>query len=325
MGRNIDGVLVQWGDRLFYPSNRIVKPDLPPYLTARAAVIRTRIAASVRRAPQVIIKVTGGGRGMKAVGDHLRYICRGGSLAFENDRGTVREGKEALRDVVDEWRYGGRFIADVESRREALNLVLAMPAGTDADLVKRAVREFARIELAGHHYVMVLHEDQTSPHVHLCVKRESVEGQRLSIGTPGLKRWRQTFAERLRGWGVEAEATNQAVRGATRNFDSLWRMNAKDEGRLRTAIRPTKSGPAFERSRAEAMVCWGHILRALGESELVEDRQLAPRVADFLVRTPYLKDMLRKHPERLLEVKRHLEVERPKPAGPERSGPEWVR
>jgi hypothetical protein len=41
-------------------------------------VMRERIAATVRRAPQVMIKVTGGGRGMKAIAAHFRYIAKNG-------------------------------------------------------------------------------------------------------------------------------------------------------------------------------------------------------------------------------------------------------
>jgi hypothetical protein len=42
---NIDGVLLQWGDRLFYPGNRIVRVRPPPKLRGqtvqqRAATIR---------------------------------------------------------------------------------------------------------------------------------------------------------------------------------------------------------------------------------------------------------------------------------------------
>jgi len=63
-GVNIDGVLVTWGDRLFYPGNRMVKGTPPPKLTGdalcrRAALICSRIAVTVRRAPQVMVKVTG--------------------------------------------------------------------------------------------------------------------------------------------------------------------------------------------------------------------------------------------------------------------------
>jgi hypothetical protein len=35
--RDLDGVLIQWGDRLFYPGNRIVKSQPQPKLSALAA------------------------------------------------------------------------------------------------------------------------------------------------------------------------------------------------------------------------------------------------------------------------------------------------
>ena len=110
---SIDGVLVQWGDRLFYPGNRIAKgapqPKLPePLLRRRANVIRARIEATVvRRAPQVMVKVTGGGRGMKAIAAHFKYISKNGRLPIEDYRGEVLRGKEYLRGLVDDWRLGG--------------------------------------------------------------------------------------------------------------------------------------------------------------------------------------------------------------------------
>jgi hypothetical protein len=89
--QTVDGVLVQWGERLFYPSNRIVKapptPRLDTLTRRKAAVIRGRIVATVvRRAPQVMVKVTGGGRGMNAIAAHFRYISKNGRLQTEDDR-----------------------------------------------------------------------------------------------------------------------------------------------------------------------------------------------------------------------------------------------
>jgi hypothetical protein len=60
----------------------------------RAAVIRSRIEATVRRAPQVMVKVTGGGRGTAAVAAHLRSITKNGRLDIEDDRGVVGHGKD---------------------------------------------------------------------------------------------------------------------------------------------------------------------------------------------------------------------------------------
>jgi hypothetical protein len=70
----LDAILIEWGDRLFYPDNRIVKSYTPrlSFGTGRAQMIRSRIEATVRRAPQVMVKVTGGGRGMKAIAAHFR-------------------------------------------------------------------------------------------------------------------------------------------------------------------------------------------------------------------------------------------------------------
>jgi hypothetical protein len=49
---DIDGLLTQWGDRLFYPGNRMVRTKPQPKLGAlaarqRAAAIRERIEATV--------------------------------------------------------------------------------------------------------------------------------------------------------------------------------------------------------------------------------------------------------------------------------------
>ena len=148
--RAIDGVLVQWGNRLFYDSNRRVSagqggPRSGDVLRERAAAIRLRIeATAVRRAPQVMVKVTGGGRGMAAIAVHLRYISKGGRLPMEDDRGLQREGKESVQDVADQWRYGGSRIPERSDRREAFNIMLSMPRGTDPLTVQRAAREFAK-------------------------------------------------------------------------------------------------------------------------------------------------------------------------------------
>jgi len=159
-GAEIDSFLIEWGERLFYPRNRTVKSASTPRLSGstaqRAAAIRQRIRGTVvRRAPQVMVKVTGGGRGMAAIAAHMRYISRGGKLEIEDDRGVTREGKEALHDLVDQWRYGGSFIDETSHRREAFNVMLSMPRGTDPLIVQRAAREFANSELADHRYVMV--------------------------------------------------------------------------------------------------------------------------------------------------------------------------
>ncbi len=292
---NIDGVLITWGDRLFYPGNRVVKVKPSPRLSSeaarqRAAAIRKRIEATVvRRAPQVMVKVTGGGRGMRAIAAHFRYISKNGRLEIEDQRGETMRGKDTLHELVEEWRFSGSLIPeDAESghRREAFNIMLSMRRGTDPLAVQRAAREFALAELADHKYVMVLHDHQANPHVHISVRAESRRGKRLNPRKADLHRWRETFAEKLRGHGVEAEATRQATRGRSRNYDPLWRVKAREDGRLRTSRPGVKSGAQADATRADAQRAWQEIAAALAMSGDPADRNLAKSIAEFVKGLP---------------------------------------
>jgi hypothetical protein len=290
-GVNIDGVLVTWGDRLFYPANRMVRSNPAPKLSGAgverlAAMIRSRIAATVlRRAPQVMVKVTGGGRGMGAIAAHLRYISKNGRLEIEDDRGESLQGQLAVRDLAQDWRYGGSLIPEDAGpglRREAFNIMLSMPRGTDPLAVQRAARAFARVELAGHKYVMVLHDHQANPHVHISVRAEARNGRRLNPRKADLHRWRETFAERLREQGVDAEATRQVARVKNRNYDALWQRKAREQGRLRVERKSARTGEGARVSTAQAIEAWMHIGQALASSGDPADIRLAGAVAQFV-------------------------------------------
>jgi hypothetical protein len=149
---------------------------------------------------------------MAAIAAHFRYISKNGLLEIEDQRGQTMQGKDSLHHLADEWRMGGARIpddAEPGQRREAYNIMLSMPRGTDPLIVQRAAREFAKSELADDKYVMVLHDHQANPHVHISVRAVSRLGKRLNPRKSDLHRWRETFAEKLRGYGVEAEATHE--------------------------------------------------------------------------------------------------------------------
>jgi len=291
---NLDGVVVQWGDRLFYPANRVVNARTPRLsgvgIQERARAIRQRIHATVvRRAPQVMVKVTGGGRGMGAIAAHFRYVSKGGRLTIEDDRGMEHEGKEALRDLVEQWRLGGTRIPEISERREAINIMLSMPAGTKAEILRSAAREFAQAELANHRYVMVLHTHQAHPHVHLSVRAEGRDGKRLNPRKEDLRRWRETFAEKLRGWGIEAEASSQVTRGTRHRNERVWER--------KTGHPPKESSARAEAlpsgMRRQALQAWAEIMRALTASPDVSDRQLAQSINHYLGRLPAVQAIVR--------------------------------
>jgi hypothetical protein len=175
------------------------------------------ITYSARRAPEVMVKVSGGATSSRGALGHLKYIDRRGRLEIETDQGEVVHGSDAVNSLIADWELD---LAGAESRspykgkagRKAAklvhNIVLSMPAGTPPARLLAASREFAREEFAvKHRYAMVLHTDQDHPHVHLVVKAVSEDGKRLNIRKATLRGWRRQFAAHLRAQGIAANAT----------------------------------------------------------------------------------------------------------------------
>ena len=114
--------------------------------TARDSLVRT-----VKRAPEVMVKITGGGRNMKRIKAHFDYISRNGDVELENENGDIFRGWEEVKELRDIWantRY--RISEDEEKRREAFNIILSMPPGTDRRAVTPAARAFAAVQVDKH-------------------------------------------------------------------------------------------------------------------------------------------------------------------------------
>jgi hypothetical protein len=201
IGAETDVLLEEWGDRLF---RRRRPSDGLPIPAMRAVAVRREVRAVVRRAPQVMVKVTGGGRGMAPIKAHMAYISKRGRLEVEDQEGERHKGREAINELAWEWRYAGTRIPEVSHRREAFNIILSMPRKTEAAVVRAAARELMRAEFKGYRYAMVLHEHQENPHVHVVVRAEGDDGRRLNPRKADLHRWRERFAAALRSYGIEA-------------------------------------------------------------------------------------------------------------------------
>jgi len=184
--------------------------------------------------------------------------------------------------------------------------------------VQRAAREFPKAEFSDHRYVMVLHDHQANPHVHLSVRTESNHGDRLNPRKADLQRWRETFAERLRGWGIDAEASRQATRGERHSYEPIWRVKAREEGRLRTRLASEKSSPRATRTREMALAVWVKLAQELVKSPDAKDRQLAGAIARYVPQTPAAIQHMRK---RQGEVQREL----PGMRSPSRAVPDRMR
>jgi hypothetical protein len=181
------------------------------------------IQRTVRRTPEAVVKVLPrASNDFKAVGKHLDYIGRKGELELETDDGECLSGRIG-KDLLDDWdldlddvRRQATLAAKKGRKPPKLvhKLMFSMPPGTPPDKVLGAVRNFAREEFWGQHrYAFVLHTDEAHPHVHLVLKAVNEEGVRLNIKKTTLRHWRSEFARNLRLLGVEANATERAVRG----------------------------------------------------------------------------------------------------------------
>jgi hypothetical protein len=216
-----------------------------------------QISRTVRRIPEVMVKVTGGGASTGGVAAHLAYISRRGSLEIETEDGERIGRPEDQRRLLDDWhleltagQYRPRMEGTPARRPTKLvhNIVLSMPSPTPSDKVLAAARLFARQKFAKHRYAMVLHTDQQHPHVHLVVKAESELGRRLRIDKQTLRDWREVFAQLMREQGIAANATPRALRGENRKGRAERVFKSQRYGKS-TVIRDRVTGIAKELSR----------------------------------------------------------------------------
>ena len=194
-----------------------------------------QIGLTVRGVPEVMVKVSGGGKSAGAVRAHLSYIDRHGKLEVHTDRGEILQGKAVAERLTDVWNLEmgrGQYRPEpkpgqIDRRpKQVHNLVFSMPNGTPPEKLLSATQKFAREKFAlQHRYAMVLHTDQGHPHVHLVMKAVSEQGERLYIRKATLRAWREDFAHYLRELGVAANATPVQLRGRSkeRMRDGIYR------------------------------------------------------------------------------------------------------
>jgi hypothetical protein len=234
-----------------------------------------QVRRTALRTPEAVVKVLPrASNDLKAVGKHLDYIGRNGELELETDDGDRLSGRIG-KDVLDDWdldlddvrRQAGLAATNGRKPPKLIHkLMFSMPPGTPPEKVLGAVRNFARKEFWGQHrYVFVLHTDEPHPHVHLVLKAVSEQGVRLNIKKATLRYWRSEFARNLRLLGVEANATERAVRGQimTAKKDGIYRANLRGDS---TYVRAQAESVAAEVHRGTNRV-------DSGKRTLVETRR----------------------------------------------------
>ena len=187
-------------------------PLYASYGFATGQTARAKLARIVRKAPEVVVKVTGRQRGGVHVKAHLEYIGRKGEVDIETRDGEILTTKDDVAERAAEWSDTLQWRS--RPTVSSVSLIFSMPEGTDPDKVLGAVRALADAELSDNHdYVLALHTDTPRPHVHLTVQAEGLDRTRFNPRPVQLNRFRERFARELRARGVAAEATPRRARG----------------------------------------------------------------------------------------------------------------
>jgi hypothetical protein len=316
-----EAFIASWGDEVFNGGKvnrakgkrgltglRLVSTRVPlseQGTTDRAKRTRATLLAMAKRTPQVIVRISGGGKSVAQINAHLDYISRNGQIALEDQNGDQLLGRDNLLALKDEWRSGGFPLREQSIYKQAFNIVLSMPAGTDEISLKRAIRDLANEEFKSYQFAMALHTFETDPdkdssphpHVHLCVKAIGLDGTRLNPRKADLQRWRERFAEHLQEHGIEASATKRIHRFQKQRGEkqSIRHMRARSEGLVKIENAP--SDPV-RTERAMSLVKqmgerYHRLAMALGSSLSGEDRSLA---IDLVKQIAAAREMHREHP-----------------------------
>ncbi|GAA5666376.1 hypothetical protein Brsp07_04889 [Brucella sp. NBRC 14130] len=136
----------------------------------------------------------------------------------------------AIKSMVDSiWRNWSSDIRTVEPRN-AFHVIFSARAGTDAEAMNRAVRDFLSEQVAGHRWITAHHPDTGHVHVHTMISARDDIGKALRLTKPELYAWRERFAAKAREHGIAMVATRRADVAATRPY-SQAQAGAYERGR----------------------------------------------------------------------------------------------
>lgn len=221
-----------------------------------------------------MVKISSSSRNQKQLKGHVKYISRSGLIELKNERGDSFLGEHAVTDAIYTWQG----IPKDGERRETFNIIWSMPAGTPRREVTQAVENLLPELFADHQYLYATHTDTDKPHLHTVIMATPIRGtKRLNPRKADLQHWREMFAEKLRGQGIECNATPRAVRGARRG---------KTQATLRkpvTSKKPTQRQLQGLRKQRKGVVSeYGEVVRELQQTGSRDDKELAAQTTAFV-------------------------------------------
>lgn len=304
-----------WGERLFYPDRmKKGKKGKDPKKVSLSSggsgkssknstqFLKERLKGIVEKHPQVMVKITGGNHTKPQMKAHMDYISRNGNVEVETENGEIISGKLSQDEINERWGDDDLLNEEGASKfKQNYHIVFSMPEGTDRTAFSVATKEtIHKLFGENHQFFMAQHDDTDKPHIHVCVKAIGFDGKRLSTHKADLQEWREVYAETLREYGIQAEATKRVVRGNFKKAmpSKLKQMEEhnpkafKDYQKRDTEQmkKNARAGKAYEESRgvtkakqtnAYVKKVYGKIIEELEKGDN-EDKLLAKNLKEFV-------------------------------------------
>ncbi|WP_322886779.1 relaxase/mobilization nuclease domain-containing protein (plasmid) [Sinorhizobium medicae] len=176
--------------------------------------LAARLANAGRRAEVCIL---GAATSEKSSRYFLEKFLRAEQRVITSAGDAVKRGSPSHKTADCIWQEWSGHIRTVEPRN-AFHVIFSARAGTDAQTMNRAVRDFLSEQVAGHRWITAHHPDTGHVHVHAMIAARDHVGKALRLTKPELYQWRERFAEKAREHGIAMVATRRADVAATRPY-----------------------------------------------------------------------------------------------------------
>src|SRR3546814_15242438 len=94
------------------------------------AEARAKLERIVRKAPEVMVKVSGKQYGAHHVAEHFGYVARHGKLAVRSSEGEIITEPDRLKAIAQDWAMLDEAMNEHgRERPTSMSLVLSMPGG----------------------------------------------------------------------------------------------------------------------------------------------------------------------------------------------------
>lgn len=137
------------------------------------------------------------------------------------------------------WEVWSAHIRTFEPRN-GFHVIFSARAGTDAQAMTRAVRDFLSEQVPGHKWITAYHPDTGHVHVHAMISARDDVGKPLRFTKPELYAWREAFAAKAREHGIAMVATRRADFAANRPYNQAqggaYKRGRADPNYLKQAV-----------------------------------------------------------------------------------------